>query len=123
MSNPTLNAGNGAGKRTLPTALTAHQWRPGQSGNPGGKGGAYAECLRLARDASPRAVHRLIELMDSEDERVAAVAANSILDRAFGKPKEQPKDAPDDSPNLDLSTLGPGELDQLARLVAKVAAS
>ena len=25
--------------------------------------------------------------MDSEDERVAAVAANSILDRAFGKPK------------------------------------
>jgi hypothetical protein len=25
--------------------------------------------------------------MDSQDERVAAVARNSILDRAFGKPK------------------------------------
>ena len=31
-------------------------------------------------------MQRLIQLMDSEDERVAAVACNSILDRAFGKP-------------------------------------
>jgi predicted ThiF/HesA family dinucleotide-utilizing enzyme len=30
---------------------------------------------------------RLIELMRSEDERVAAVACNSILDRAFGRPR------------------------------------
>ena len=33
--------------------------------------------------------------MDSEDERVAAVACNSILDRAFGKPglvKEEKED-------------------------------
>ena len=29
----------------------------------------------------------MIELMGSDDERVAAVACNSILDRAFGKPK------------------------------------
>ena len=32
-------------------------------------------------------MRRLIELMDSEDERVAAVACNSILDRALGKSK------------------------------------
>ena len=41
-----------------------------------------------------RAITRLIELMESEDERVAAVACNSILDRAFGKPapvKEEQK--------------------------------
>ena len=39
-------------------------------------------------------MRRLIELMDSEDERVAAVACNAILDRAFGKPNvaETPKD-------------------------------
>ena len=43
--------------------------------------------MKLARQAAPRAVQRLIELMDSEDERVAAVACNSILDRALGKPK------------------------------------
>ena len=35
-------------------------------------------------------------MMDSEDERVAAVACNSILDRAFGRPgfmKEEEKDS------------------------------
>ena len=42
--------------------------------------------MRLARQAAPHAIIRLIELMDSDDERVAAVACNSILDRAFGKP-------------------------------------
>jgi hypothetical protein len=31
-------------------------------------------------------VRRLVELMGSLDERVAAVACNAILDRAFGKP-------------------------------------
>jgi hypothetical protein len=43
--------------------------------------------MRLARQAAPYAVCRLIELMDSEDGRVAVVAANSVLDRALGKPK------------------------------------
>ena len=46
----------------------------------------YGRAVRLARQAAPYAVQRLIQLMDSEDERVAAVACNSILDRAFGKP-------------------------------------
>jgi hypothetical protein len=41
---------------------------------------------KLARAAAPKAVDRLIELIDSADERVAAVACNAILDRAFGKP-------------------------------------
>jgi hypothetical protein len=43
----------------------------------------------LAQQAEPYAVRRLIELMDSEDERVAAVACNSILDRAFGKSRAE----------------------------------
>src|SRR5215471_1533080 len=37
--------------------------------------------------APPYAISRLIQLMDSDDERVAAVACNSVLDRAFGRPK------------------------------------
>ena len=45
--------------------------------------------MKLAQQAAPYAVNRLIELMDSDDERVAAVACNSILDRAFGKPRAQ----------------------------------
>ena len=79
----------------LPAALAVNRWRPGQSGNPSGYSGAYGEAVKLAQQAAPAAVCRLIELMHSEDERVAAVACNSILDRAFGKPaprKEEQKD-------------------------------
>jgi hypothetical protein len=75
-----------APKRNLPPALAAHRWRPGQSGNPAGHSGTYGEAVKLARAAAPKAVDRLIELIDSADERVAAVASNAILDRAFGKP-------------------------------------
>jgi hypothetical protein len=75
-----------APKRILPPALVANRWQPGQSGNPSGHNGEYGQAMKLARQAAPRAVHRLIELMDSRDERVAAVACNAILDRAYGKP-------------------------------------
>src|SRR4029077_12642993 len=76
-----------APKRTLPPALAVNRWQPGQSGNPSGHNGEYGQAMKLARQAAPDAVRRLIELMNSEDERVAAVACNSILDRALGKPK------------------------------------
>ena len=82
------SAGGAPKRRTLPPALAVHCWRPGQSGNPMGHSGAYGEAISLARQAAPDAVRRLIELMDSEDERVATVACNSILDRAIGKPRE-----------------------------------
>ena len=78
-----------APKRALPPALAANRWRPGQSGNPSGHSGAYGEAIKLAQQAAPYAVNRLVELMDSDDERVAAVACNSILDRAFGKPRAE----------------------------------
>jgi hypothetical protein len=68
--------------------------------------------MKIARSYAPAAMHRLAELaelnrLDCEgnlvplndlpdaDRRVIAVAANSILDRAFGRPKpavEEPKD-------------------------------
>ena len=78
----------GVPKRKLPSALAANVWKPGQSGNPTGHSGLYGETVKLAREASPAAMRRLIELMSSEDERVASVASNSILDRAFGKPRD-----------------------------------
>ena len=109
-------------KKPTPLALVEHQWKPGQSGNPSGFGGAYAECLRLAREASPRAMERLKELMESEDERVASVACNSILDRAFGKPKELPTE-PSGRGRPDLSGFSDAELRQMRELMAKLAAA
>jgi hypothetical protein len=75
-------------KRAIPPALAAHSWRPGQSGNPGGRTPEFADCQRLCREASPEAARRLIGLMYSEDERVALMAADKVLDRAWGRPKE-----------------------------------
>ena len=79
------------GRRPIPPALVKHVWKPGESGNPGGRTIAHSECQRLAREASPKAIMRLIELVDSDDERVALLASEKVLERAWGKPKEQPE--------------------------------
>ena len=84
----------GSPKRPLPPALAANLWKPGQSGNPSGPSGAYGEVVKLARALSVRAVERLGELLESDDERVVAVAANAILDRAFGKPRPMSEKQP-----------------------------
>ena len=86
--------GNARGIDRLHPAMRGRMWKPGQSGNPTGHSGEYGTAIKLAQRAAPQAIRRLIKLMDSEDERVAAVACNSILDRAFGKPKvaEEEKD-------------------------------
>ena len=60
----------------------------GKSGNPGGRTKQFAQCQRLCREASSDAARRLIELMQSEDERVALMAADKVFERAWGKPKE-----------------------------------
>jgi hypothetical protein len=70
----------------VPESARPFKWKPGQSGNPSGRGGLYHECRKLAAEASPTAMRRLIELMDAVDERVAYMAATAILDRSGVKP-------------------------------------
>ena len=94
-------------------------WQPGQSGNPGGVAGRYGEVVRLARAASPEMIRHLIAIASDpgEDTRARIVAAQTILDRAWGKPKEaQPEAA---APALDLT--GATE-EQLRLLLATVEA-
>lgn len=81
---PAMSAGKG---KSLSPAFLANTWRPGQSGNPGGHSGLYGEAVKLARGLSLRAVQRLGELMESGGRTLSVVACNSLLDRAFGKPK------------------------------------
>jgi hypothetical protein len=69
-------------------AFAARLWQKGESGNPGGRTRDLAEVVGLAREASPRAIQRMIQLIDSEDERVALMAADKVLERAWGKPRE-----------------------------------
>jgi hypothetical protein len=102
---------------------------PGQSGNPGGVAGRYQETQRLARDASPEMTRILIALAndETEDSRVRVVAANSVLDRAFGKPREiKPGDADADAREHlapDYTCLTDTELLTLRALFAKATAA
>jgi hypothetical protein len=75
-------------KRKPPTGDRHWQWKPGQSGNPGGRPNIIGEVRRLAQEHAPAAIARLAELMRSEDPRVSVTAASAILDRAVGRPEQ-----------------------------------
>jgi len=83
-ADPSSLNGRGDTGRTPPAEFVARQFKPGQSGNPSGnRGSSYGEVVRAAREYGPRAVERLAELMESNDERVALLAAQALLDRGY----------------------------------------
>ena len=65
-------------------------FKPGQSGNPGGRPKAVAEVVALARHICPDAIAKLNEIMlDPDTPPVAAVqAARELLDRGCGKARK-----------------------------------
>src|SRR5208282_4491756 len=63
-------------------------WAKGQSGNSRSSMAEYHRVLHLARDKSWDAMQKLIALMDDKDHRIALVAADKVLERAWGKVKE-----------------------------------
>jgi hypothetical protein len=79
-------------------------WQPGQSGNPKGRSKEQGEIERLAKDRSKRALERIIELVESTDERIALMAAKEVLDRAFGRAK-QSEDADVDGRQLTINIV------------------
>lgn len=63
-------------------------FKKGQSGNPSGRPKKAHDVAALAKDNSVKAMERLVRLIDSVDDKVALSAANAVLDRAVGKPKQ-----------------------------------
>lgn len=65
-------------------------WQRGmKSPNPNGRPRIEGRIRQLAQKHSRRAISRLVQLMDkSKNERIVLLAANSILDRAVGKPAQ-----------------------------------
>lgn len=63
-------------------------WKKGQSGNTTVVQSDYRDVLQLARKHSPEAMKRMVALMDSKDDRVALMAADKVLERAWGRVKE-----------------------------------
>jgi hypothetical protein len=120
-SNPALRA-------PLPPEMRAKMWQKGQSGNPGGKRPEYFEMQRIAREASPAAAKRLVEMayLDAIDEdgnlaplpinadrRIVSWAVDKLMERAWGKPKEyDPLTEKDpNKPKFDPRLLSPQQLD------------
>jgi len=66
----------------------AHRFKPGQSGNPGGRPKKLAELYNLAATNFPQAVQALGELLKSEDEALRLQAVQFAYLYTLGKPPE-----------------------------------
>jgi hypothetical protein len=106
--------------RDMPEAARPYKWKPGQSGNPTGRSGLYLECRRLAAEASPQAMRRLIELMEAEDERVSYMATVAVLDRSGVKPIDYDPTQDQVQPSWDPGALTDEEREDLKALLDKM---
>src|SRR5690349_8558037 len=77
-------------------------FKPGNQFARGARPSHYLETQQLAREASPEALRVLIQRLHDPDGRVSVVAANSILERAFGKVKEMRPEEHQSQAKLDL---------------------
>src|SRR5215469_4465023 len=67
--------------------ITTSSFKPGYSGNPGGRPKALVQVRELAREYTEEAIQKLVELMRKADSDQAQIlAANSLLDRDWGRP-------------------------------------
>jgi Family of unknown function (DUF5681) len=78
--------GNGGDGKYQPVPPTVHRWKPGQSGNPKGRGGT-SEVKVLAREHTAEAVQTLVKAMRTgHSEKVRVAAAIALLDRGWDRP-------------------------------------
>ena len=86
-----------------------------------GRGKVYKSLLNLARSKSIQGLQQLIDIASNEetDVRVRVVAWGMVLDRAWGKPKENADDTAT-APPPDLTVLNREELQQLVSLTQKI---
>lgn len=62
------------------------RFKPGQSGNPGGRPKEEVHVRELARQHGPAAIQALVNALGDPRTRVAAAAA--LLDRGYGRPAQ-----------------------------------
>ena len=82
---------------TNPTGKGGFQ--KGQSGNPGGRSKLPADIREAFKAKAPQALEVLTRCLQSDDDRIAMMAAQAILDRGYGKPT-QSIDVREDGPTV-----------------------
>lgn len=84
------------------------RFKPGESGNPGGRPAGYGRVRDLAQKHTERAIAVLVEIMDDKDAAKDArrAAAEALLNRGWGKPET----------SVQLSGSEGGWIDVLRRL-------
>ena len=95
--------------------LKSGQFAPGQSGNPGGRPKDEHRVADLARSYTTEAIETLVDLMrNATEDRVRGTAAQALLDRGWGKARQE----------IVQDIAGPQEsyLDVLQRVSEKISA-
>jgi hypothetical protein len=93
---------------SLPPALAANVWKPGQSGNPGGKGGDFKALQAYCREKSLASAERIWKIAEtSKDERLAFHGVHVAVERGcWGKAKDfDPKNEAPAKPKFDPRLL------------------
>jgi len=75
-------------KRSPENRAGTGQFKPGASGNPGGRPKDVHGIGDLARAHGPAALQKLVALMVHKDPRVSLAACQAVLDRGYGKPTQ-----------------------------------
>lgn len=84
---------------------------PGNNGNPKGRPKVAFELAARCREFAPKILNMLVEDLDAEDWKTRHSAAGVLLDRGFGKPRQ----------DLTVTGDGPGALHLLAAQMVSAA--
>ena len=72
-----------------PGQTVSTSYKPGQSGNPSGKPKQNPLVKEILKNATPDAARKIVELLNCGNPKIEFQAAQEILNRTQGKPREQ----------------------------------